>query len=57
MSKAKQAPAIISTRYMLFGKLSVEAKAAKGTGIITAITLKSDSGDEIAWVSVDISIQ
>lgn len=45
-----QAPTLTSTRYFLFGKLSVEVQAAPGPGLITAIVLKSDSGDEIDWV-------
>lgn len=36
---------------MLFGKVRVQVQAAKGPGLITAIVLKSDSGDEIDWVS------
>ncbi|KAJ4862004.1 glycosyl hydrolases family 16 domain-containing protein [Trichoderma breve] len=44
-----QAPTLTSNKYMLFGKVSVEVQAAKGPGIITAIVLKSDSGDEIDW--------
>lgn len=46
-----QAPTLTSNKYLLFGKISVEVQAAKGPGIITAIVLKSDSGDEIDWVS------
>ncbi|KAM6478966.1 glycoside hydrolase family 16 protein [Trichoderma sp. SZMC 28011] len=44
-----QAPTLTSNKYLLFGKVSVEVQAAKGPGIITAIVLKSDSGDEIDW--------
>ncbi|EGR49176.1 uncharacterized protein TRIREDRAFT_41768, partial [Trichoderma reesei QM6a] len=44
-----QAPTLTSTKYLLFGKVSVQAQAAKGPGLITAIVLKSDSGDEIDW--------
>ncbi|KAM4056596.1 glycosyl hydrolases family 16 domain-containing protein [Hirsutella rhossiliensis] len=47
--KAADAPTLVSRKYMLFGKVSVTVKAAKGQGIVTAITLKSDSGDEIDW--------
>lgn len=51
MWQAGDAPTLVSRKYMLFGKVSVTVKAAKGRGIVTAITLKSDSGDEIDWVS------
>ncbi|KAK5995563.1 putative glycosidase crf1 [Cladobotryum mycophilum] len=44
-----QAPTLTSNKYFLFGKVSVEAQAAQGPGLITAIVLKSDSGDEIDW--------
>ncbi|KOS18046.1 putative glycosidase [Escovopsis weberi] len=44
-----QAPTLTSNKYLLFGKVSVEVLAAQGRGIITAIVLKSDSGDEIDW--------
>ncbi|KAL7960693.1 glycoside hydrolase family 16 protein [Trichoderma compactum] len=44
-----QAPTLTSNKYLLFGKVSVEVQAVKGPGIITAIVLKSDSGDEIDW--------
>ncbi|KAL7918780.1 concanavalin A-like lectin/glucanase domain-containing protein [Trichoderma austrokoningii] len=46
-----QAPTLTSSKYMLFGKVSVQVQAAQGPGLITAIVLKSDSGDEIDWVS------
>ncbi|KAL7910978.1 glycoside hydrolase family 16 protein [Trichoderma velutinum] len=44
-----QAPTLTSDKYLLFGRVSVEVQAVKGPGIITAIVLKSDSGDEIDW--------
>ncbi|KAH8130939.1 hypothetical protein FP744_10004217 [Trichoderma asperellum] len=44
-----QAPTLTSNKYLLFGKVRVEVQAAKGPGLITAIVLKSDSGDEIDW--------
>ncbi|KAL7797299.1 glycoside hydrolase family 16 protein [Trichoderma ceciliae] len=44
-----QAPTLTSNKYFLFGKISVQVQAAKGPGLITAIVLKSDSGDEIDW--------
>ncbi|KAL7951446.1 glycoside hydrolase family 16 protein [Trichoderma barbatum] len=44
-----QAPTLTTNKYLLFGKVSVEVQAVKGPGFITAIVLKSDSGDEIDW--------
>ncbi|KAG5981236.1 hypothetical protein E4U55_003147 [Claviceps digitariae] len=43
------APTLVSNKYLLFGKVSVTMQAAKGAGLITAMVLKSDSGDEIDW--------
>ena len=43
----------VSTRqYLLFGKVAFEVEAAAGQGVVTALVLKSDSGDEIDWVSL-----
>lgn len=50
LSEAGQGPSLFSDRYLFFGKVTVEAQAAQGQGIVTAIVLKSDSGDEIDWV-------
>ncbi|OAQ71627.1 glycoside hydrolase family 16 protein [Purpureocillium lilacinum] len=47
--KAGDAPTLVSHRYLLFGKVSVTAKAARGAGLVTTLSLKSDSGDEIDW--------
>ncbi|TQV92231.1 hypothetical protein V2A60_004516 [Cordyceps javanica] len=49
MTEQKQAPTLTSQQYLLFGKVTVRAKAAKGSGLVTTIVLKSDSGDEIDW--------
>ena len=46
-----QAPTLTSKRYLLFGKVSAEIRGAAGNGVIAALVLKSDSGDEIDWVS------
>lgn len=51
MWKPGDAPTLVSSKYLLFGKVSVTLRAAKGNGLITAVVLKSDSGDEIDWVS------
>ncbi|KAG6157775.1 hypothetical protein E4U35_005664 [Claviceps purpurea] len=50
MFKTGDAPTLASNKYLLFGKVSVTMQAAKGAGLITAMVLKSDSGDEIDWV-------
>ncbi|GAO19079.1 uncharacterized protein UV8b_07378 [Ustilaginoidea virens] len=49
MWKAGDAPTLVSTKYLLFGKVSVTVQAAEGPGLVTAMVLKSDSGDEIDW--------
>lgn len=51
MWKTGDAPTLVSNKYLLFGKVSVTLQAAKGNGLITAVVLKSDSGDEIDWAS------
>ncbi|KAM3551818.1 hypothetical protein MY1884_007523 [Beauveria asiatica] len=49
MTEPGQAPTLTSRQYLLFGKVTVKARAAKGAGLVTTIVLKSDSGDEIDW--------
>ncbi|KAK8140849.1 hypothetical protein G3M48_001618, partial [Beauveria asiatica] len=49
MTEPGQAPTLTSHQYLLFGKVTVKARAAKGAGLVTTIVLKSDSGDEIDW--------
>ncbi|OAA71622.1 cell wall glucanosyltransferase Mwg1 [Cordyceps fumosorosea ARSEF 2679] len=49
ITEQKKAPTLTSHQYLFFGKVTVRAKAAKGTGLVTTIVLKSDSGDEIDW--------
>lgn len=44
-------PTLTSKKYLMFGRVDVELQAARGKGVITAIVLKSDSGNEIDWVS------
>lgn len=56
MTDQKQAPTLTSHQYLLFGKVTVRVKAAKGTGLVTTVVLKSDSGDEIDWVRLLISL-
>lgn len=45
-----QEAVLATSKYLFFGKVTVEARAAPGPGVITAIALKSDSGNEIVWV-------
>lgn len=49
MFKTGDAPTLVSNKYLLFGKVSVTMQAARGPGLITAMVLKSDSGNEIDW--------
>lgn len=50
ISEAGKSTSLTSNKYLFFGKVSVQVKAAKGRGVITKIMLKSDSGNEIDWV-------
>ncbi|KND89390.1 putative glycosidase crf1 [Tolypocladium ophioglossoides CBS 100239] len=49
MWQAGEAPTLTSRKYLLFGKVSATVQAARGPGLITALVMKSDSGDEIDW--------
>ncbi|PHH70281.1 hypothetical protein CDD82_7226 [Ophiocordyceps australis] len=40
---------LASRNYLLFGRVRAEIEAAAGAGVVTSLTLKSDSGDEIDW--------
>jgi hypothetical protein len=42
-------PQLTSKWYIMFGKVSVTLKAAKGTGIVSSVVLQSDCLDEIDW--------
>ena len=46
---ATDAPTMSATKYIFFGKVTVEAKAATGTGIVSSFILQSDDLDEIDW--------
>ena len=52
ISKDNQAPTLVSKNYLFFGKVEITIQAAPGKGIVTAITLLSDSLDELDWVSL-----
>jgi hypothetical protein len=55
MTDMNQSPTLTSSHYLFFGKVSVTMKAAKGPGLVSTMVLKSDSGDEIDWVSKQAS--
>ncbi|SPO01390.1 related to cell wall protein (putative glycosidase) [Cephalotrichum gorgonifer] len=44
-----QAPLIKTNKYLFYGRVEVETKAAPGVGIVTSIVLESDDRDEIDW--------
>ncbi|KUJ20621.1 concanavalin A-like lectin/glucanase [Mollisia scopiformis] len=44
-----QAPTMSSTKYIMFGKVSVTTLASAGTGIVSSFILESDDLDEIDW--------
>ena len=44
-----ESPMIQSSFYMLFGRLEVVMKAAKGKGIVSSAILQSECLDEIDW--------
>ena len=50
ISKDNQAPTLVSKNYLFFGKVEVTVQAAPGKGIVTAVTLLSDTLDELDWV-------
>ncbi|TVY48623.1 putative glycosidase [Lachnellula occidentalis] len=43
------APTISTEQYIMFGNVSVYAKASPGTGIVSSFILESDDLDEIDW--------
>jgi hypothetical protein len=49
VAKAGDSPLLLSKWYIMFGKVSVVAKAAPGQGIVSSFTLLSDDLDEIDW--------
>jgi hypothetical protein len=50
ISRDGQAPTLVSKQYLFFGKVEVTIRAAPGQGIVTALTLLSDSLDELDFV-------
>lgn len=54
------APTMSTTEYIMFGNVSVYAKASPGTGIVSSFILESDDLDEIDWEwlgSTDTSVE
>ena len=50
IAKPKDAPTIVSSFYIMWGRYEVVIKPAPGAGIISSIVLQSDDLDEIDWV-------
>lgn len=46
------AATVDSAFYIFFGRVSLFAMAATGTGVVSSIVLQSDDLDEIDWVSL-----
>ena len=49
IKSAGQAPTMKSDKYLFFGRVDVEMRAAPEKGIVTSIVLQSDDRDEIDW--------
>jgi len=49
ITKAHEAPTVISTKYIFFGKVTAEVRSSPGTGIVSSFILESDDLDEIDW--------
>ncbi|TLD24006.1 hypothetical protein PspLS_06969 [Pyricularia sp. CBS 133598] len=47
--KRFDAPQLVSTWYMWYGRVDVQLQVAKGQGVVTSIVLMSDTLDEIDW--------
>lgn len=44
-----ESPTLISKFYIFFGRIEVHMKAATGKGVVSAITIQSETLDEIDW--------
>lgn len=55
VARSGDAPQLISTFYIMFGRVEITMKAAPGTGIVSSAVLQSDTLDEIdlEWLGVD----
>jgi beta-glucanase (GH16 family) len=49
VARSGDAPTVQSNFYMLFGRLEVVMKAARGMGIVSSAILQSEALDEIDW--------
>ncbi|TVY87404.1 putative glycosidase [Lachnellula willkommii] len=49
ISTKTDAPTISTSKYIMFGNVSVYAKASPGTGIVSSFVMESDDLDEIDW--------
>lgn len=49
IAKEAQAPTIMTSKYIFFGRVDIEVQAAQGPGIVTSAVLQSDDLDEIDW--------
>jgi hypothetical protein len=49
IERSKDSPRVQSNFYMLFGRLEVIMKAAKGQGIVSSAILQSEALDELDW--------
>jgi hypothetical protein len=49
VARSGDSPTVQSKFYMLFGRLEVVMKAAKGLGIVSSAILQSEALDEIDW--------
>lgn len=50
-NEKESGPLIMSNKYLFYGSVEVEVKAAPGVGVVTSIVLESNDRDEIDWVS------
>ncbi|KAF2005857.1 glycoside hydrolase family 16 protein [Amniculicola lignicola CBS 123094] len=49
VAKSGDSPQLTSKWYIMFGKVSVQLKAAPGAGIVSSFVMQSDTLDEIDW--------
>ncbi|ODA83211.1 hypothetical protein RJ55_01722 [Drechmeria coniospora] len=49
VGKETDAPTIMTSKYIFFGRVDVVLQAAPGQGIVTSVVLQSDDLDEIDW--------
>ncbi|KAK2074550.1 hypothetical protein P8C59_008748 [Phyllachora maydis] len=49
INKVSDAPTIVSSKYIFYGKVEVVVQASQGVGVVTSFVLQSDDLDEIDW--------